>query len=287
MKTFAVAFTLLYVIPLSSTTVVVIRTPTHIVVAADSRITWDNNKLPATKGCKILQVKSSDRLVKGSNGIFYASSGFSLELQKQLVQEDVRHASSIAQAADTFSQQGDILARELLSRPQEQIDMFADQTRLGAIFFGIEDGIPKAVWVNFVQVGKDKAKLTLTPHISACPPDGFPNHMACPKKLENDHALAKIGFYDHIEYSMEHNATSLEGLSDQEIALRFVQMEIDHHSQYVSAPIDMMTLTKGGIPYWERNKDGVCSPNEKRWLKAKMKPRDRSTEPQSAPSAQH
>jgi hypothetical protein len=94
--------------------------------------------------------------------------------------------------------------------------------------------------------------------------------MGCPKKLENDHALAKTGFYDHINYAMEHGSKSLEGLSDQEIALRFVQMEIDHHSQYVSAPIDMMTLRKGGIPYWEPNKDGVCSPDEKPALKTKL-----------------
>jgi hypothetical protein len=110
MKTFAVAFTLLCVIPLNSTTVVVIRTP-RISLWRQIVVSLGQQQTSSHKGMQNPPVKGRDRLVKGSNDIFYASSGFSLDLQKQLVQEDVRHASSIAQAADTFSQQGDILAQ--------------------------------------------------------------------------------------------------------------------------------------------------------------------------------
>jgi hypothetical protein len=55
--------------PLHGTSIVLIRTPQHIVVAADSRITLDNNKLPPGKGCKIFRVIASERLVKGAADI--------------------------------------------------------------------------------------------------------------------------------------------------------------------------------------------------------------------------
>jgi len=240
---------------LRATTVVVIRNPNHIVVAADTRITRNNNQLPPAKRCKIMRVRGDERLVERSVDVYYTSSGFSLDLQQKLARDDIRRATSIAQAADMFSRQSKVLVQELQRWPQDEIEKLADRPRLEAVFFGIEDGIPKVVEVTFVQIGSNRKNLDLRPLVMACPQDESPAHEACPPELAQSRSFATLGIDDHIRRTLSHDI-SLEGKADEAIVRSLVKMEAQRHRDSVSQPIDLLTLDATGA-HWANG--GTCA----------------------------
>src|SRR5690242_21317269 len=74
-------------VAMKGTTVVVIWTPDHVVVGADSRVTYDamgSKESFADNGCKIMQ----------EGHVLYASSGFSKQFQYFLVSDSIKHATS-------------------------------------------------------------------------------------------------------------------------------------------------------------------------------------------------
>ena len=222
-----------------------------------------------------MQVRGNERQVEGSADVYYTGAGLSLDVQEKLAREDIRGARSIAEAADMFSRQARVLVQELQRRSEDQIDEFADQPRVEAIFFGIEEGIPKVVEVTFVQIGSSRKNLDLRPLVMACPEDNFPAHEACPPELAQTRSFATLGIDDHIRRALSH-ASSMEGKNDETIVRELVKMEAQRHRDSVSQPIDVLTLDATGAHWVE---GGTCAAS---WISESDKPSSKS-KPASSP----
>lgn len=231
--------------PGSATTIVVIHTSRHIVVAADSLwlSSYNGRDYFPRVSCKVMHLGS----------IYFSVSTLNTDgMQVQSLASDaIRDSTSVIDAANTFSRNlGKIAQRTAANEAESTIDRCWRKVCTEVVFFGIERGEPIMVRLRIEQIGKRRRSLKLIPHQDVCKRN-------CGGRCR---VIWVIG--QHTEISRENRKTPnlMNRNSDQELARRLVEMEKAALPQLVGGPIDVLTLDrKGG--HWMPNADGVCSRN--------------------------
>ena len=244
-------FALSFVLVLTSvrargTSIVVIRTPEHIVVAADSLWlhTKGNATLPPYKDCKMKRV----------GHIYFTAATVDTDARQvhSIAWQAMSNAKTIADAAHSFSlKSGELAARTAAHAGQELIDTCWGKSCTEALFFGIESGVPKLVLVKLEQVGKSRESLRFISHEFSCPG-------SCPAQPQ---VILCLGQQEEIAKFKNAHPDFLQRNSDQSAVKKLVEIEKDGVPQWVGGAIDVLTLDETGA-HWETNKDGKCWPEE-------------------------
>ena len=233
-------------VPGSSTTVVVIRTSEHIVVAADSL--WfassDWQTYHPFLACKLMQV----------GHIYFAVSSVdtdALEV-RAIARKAMAASASVNQAAESFLHHADQMARRTAAHEaQSTIDMCRKKICAEAVFFGIEQGVPIFARVALQQVGESRASLKFIPHKEECPGN-------CDRQKKK---VWIVGQRDQALRRQRENPEFMTRNSDEEIARQLVEFEKAAVPHYVGGPIDVLTLDVNGA-HWLPSQGGVCSSNQ-------------------------
>lgn len=230
--------------PSSATTIVVIHTPRHIVVAADSLwlSSYNGRDYFTRVSCKVMHLGS----------IYFSVSTLNTDgMQVQSLASDaIRDSTSVVDAANTFSRNlGKIAQRTAANEAKSTIDRCWRKVCTEVVFFGIERGEPIMVRLRIEQIGKRLTSLKLISHRDVCKRN-------CGGRRRVIWVLGQ-----HTELFRNRETPNLMNRdSDQELARRLVQVEKAALPQLVGGPIDVLTLdSKGG--HWMPNDGGVCSRN--------------------------
>jgi hypothetical protein len=235
----------------SATTIVVIRTPEHLVVAADSLIvTWGPGSATLISHvCKLHQQDATFFAIEGMS-IVYAGTGFSAE---QLARQAVAHTASLEQAGLYFARiaagpYGRVMT--IMRRVDRRGWNLIAQHRghgipLVAVFFGIEQGVPKYVIVGFrVSIGK---RIAVVADVASCPGS------ACGDESDRkqwtilgqaEAAYHEMGGGDHNSF-----ARFQQGHSDAQMARSLISIEEQSAPDTVGGPINIVTVDASGA-HW-------------------------------------
>jgi hypothetical protein len=227
-----------------ATTIVMIRTPTHIVVAADSLWSFQigDQDLPPQIGCKVRRV----------GNIYFTGSSTNVDgrQMEHLALQAMMASRSAAAAADRFVlASGKLAARTAALEKDSVIDRCWRRACAEAVFFSIEEGVPTIVEIRFEQLGESRESLTLKPHKFSCP-----GH--CP---DRPRTVLLFGRKQYIDKVAQKKAKSLQ--SDENTARKLVEIEKDAEPRYVGGPIDVLTLDAEGS-HWSPVGGGACSSDE-------------------------
>jgi hypothetical protein len=233
-------------VPGSSTTVVVIRTSEHIVVAADSlwfaSSDWQNYR--PFLACKLMQV----------GHIYFAVSAVDTDAfeVRAIARKAIAASASVNQAAESFLHNADQMARRTAAHEdQSTIEMCRKKICVEAVFFGIEQGIPVFTKVALQQVGGSRASLKFIPHKDRCPGN-------CDRQKKK---LWIVGQRDQALRRQRENPEFMTRNSDEEIARQLVEFEKAAVPHYVGGPIDVLTLDVNGA-HWAPSQGGMCSSDQ-------------------------
>src|SRR5881394_1729656 len=188
-----------------STSVVIIRTPKHIVVAADSLWTYQDGEraLPARLGCKIDEIGQ----------MYFTGSTTNADGQQMedLARRAVAASRSLEEAAHRFILfSHEMAARTARSENQSVIDMCSGRVCAETFFFGIERKVPKVIEIQFEQVGRSRNSLAFKPHEFGCPG-------RCPSRQQ---VFLYSGRTKAISELVRKNPKLLRRYSDQDLARR-------------------------------------------------------------------
>jgi len=230
--------------PLLSTTIVMIRTPGRIVVAADSLWSYQKGEQELTPriGCKVRRV--GDIYFTGSSTNVDGLQMEHLALQAMLT------SRSAAAAAERFVLAiGELAARTAALEKDSVIQRCWRRACAEAVFFGIEEGVPTIIEIRLEQVGESRESLKLKPHKFSCP-----GH--CPARPRT---VLLFGRKQYIDKVVQKQTKSFQ--SDENTARKLVEIEKNAEPQYVGGPIDVLTLDAGGF-HWNPVRGGACSSEE-------------------------
>jgi len=156
-----------------ATTIVVIRTPKHLVVGADSLVVnWHTPEVPAHfYTCKLHKQESMLFVIQGM-GIVHRKTNFSAE---RLARQAISSSSSLKQAAVQFVRTSSApyarVMRDLKTQDPSGWSLVAQHHGTGipliAIFFGFEGGVPKYV-VAGLRVNEGTT-LSVSSDTASCP----------------------------------------------------------------------------------------------------------------------
>jgi len=229
-----------------ATTVVLVRTREHIVIAADSLWlgTTDWHRYFPYIGCKITQV----------GDVYFAVSTVDTDaMQVQaLARRAISHSASIIDAARNFRGTVDEIAKRTAAHEvQSNIAMCRRKICTEVVFFGIEQGVPVIDGLKLEQVGETRESLKLVPHEYRCPGD-------CDQRQRT---VWIIGRRDRILRNGKLDPDFVARPLDEEAARHLVELEAAAHPQYVGGPIDVLLLNSMG-PHWMLVEGGTCSAEE-------------------------
>ena len=235
------------------TTVIVYRTPSKIVIGADTLYT-------------VGFTTSSQRICKITNigDISVAATGFVYDAQNAfdayaLARKARRHSSGIIAAARRFEQS----ARPGLERAmrlERQLDPATykneNDPALSVLFAGIEDGVPIFAVISFFHSQNSSKPMAVTPHLDVCPgnacrPDGSAFFV-----LGDRNACCDSGRSAFFVLGQRY-VPAPSGLTDDPVSAirQFIQAKIDRFPKRVGGPIDILTISKDG-EVW--NQKGKC-----------------------------
>ena len=234
---------------ITGTTVVIIRTPAEIVMAADSAVqeTGEDGTSDVGVTCKIAQI--------GEN-VFFAAAGWVGDtsgafLAPLVAIQCCSTNHRFLDAVKAFEN----AAKSPLSDAFEDIrqrkigPVLDGMTALETVFAGFENGVLKYSVSHFSVKLDNAGFISITAERATnCPSAHAPN--------EN---LSAIGKNTHIRsYLASHRREiNLPTADKAELVRRLIQLEIDNDPNgYVREPIVILRLTQKG-PEWVRN-EGVC-----------------------------
>lgn len=232
--------------PGSATTIVLIHTPDHIVVAADSLwlSSYDGRDYFPRISCKVRRVGS----------IYFSVSTLDTDGMQvlSLASQAISHSDSVVDAANNFSRTLDVIAQKAAAHEtQSTLDRCWRKICTEVVFFEIEARQPIVVRLRIEQIGKNRGSLKLIPHRDICK-----------RKCGGRSRIAWIiGQRDEISRRSKADPALMNRYSDQELARRLVEIEKASLPQLVGGPIDVLTLDSTG-GHWLPNSAGVCSPDE-------------------------
>jgi len=229
---------------LLATTIVMIRTASHIVVAADSLWSYQKGEqeLPPRIGCKVRRVGK----------IYFTGSSTNVDgrQMERLALQAMMTSRSAAGAADRFVlASGELAARTAALEKDSVIDRCWRRACAEAVFLSIEEGVPTVVEIRLEQQGESRESLKLKPHKFSCP-----GH--CP---DRPRTVLLFGRKQYIDKVVQKQTKSFQ--SDENTARKLVEIEKNAEPQYVGGPIDVLTLDAGGF-HWNPVRGGACSSEE-------------------------
>jgi hypothetical protein len=231
-----------------ATTIVLIRTPSHIVVGADSLIVnWQTTS--ATRHlylCKLHKQQSIFFAVMGI-GIVHSGLRFSAE---QMARIAIDHSDSLGQASAYFAriavQPYARVMRTMRADNPDQWKLVAQYKGQGiplvVIFFGMENAVPKYVVAGFrVSTGKH---ITVVAHTVSCPghaceSDEYRKHTAI--LGQSQAAYRRIGGMDQTSFGKFQG-----GRSDIEIVRSIIAIEEHSAPAWVGGAIEVVSLDAAG-----------------------------------------
>ncbi len=227
-------------------TVAYIRTPTEIVVGADSIMVAAED--PSMKGtaCKIIQIESSNLFIAMVGLCPYASADFNYIPE---VIQAYHSKKTIKGAADTFSKNIIIpltkKVKNLRDNPRVNYARdFEGKAVVSIMFFGFEKNIPVVCQREFVAITSPTNKIEI--HL---------NHLDCPGDCNNKVAANILREHDAVKKAMAMNPQSFNIKTSGVTAIveKIIQTEIDYFKGKepckVGPPISILQITKNGAQW--------------------------------------
>jgi|GEM_PF-757374 len=218
------------------TSIVVVRTPSEVVLGADSRATFDDGKIVTYKAvCKIYQ----------SKGIFYAIAGLTVNPITGFdpaiaISNEIDRTSAISMLVPAVERAMAIrLTRELEWQKRERPAMYQryvvenDNMALSVVIAGTENGLP----VFYARAFKADGTILREDH----PAGTFTVWIGKAKAIER--FVARNRNYD----------------SPTEAVRTLIQLEVDDSEPSVGPPIDIVRITKDGACWIQHKKE--CDEN--------------------------
>ena len=242
----------------SATTIVVIRTPQHIVVGSDSLIVnWSSG--PANShsyNCKVKKQGATFFAMEGM-GLVHFKSGFSVE---ELARHAIRSSSSMQQAAADFARHAaEPYARVITAMKKEYPKGWKLISQYGShaiplivVFFGIENGISKYVLVGFRVSGVKP--ITILTDTASCPGRACQGHSNSKYGViigESAMAYRRMGGKDQASFIRFQSQRS-----DVNMAHFLIAMEEESAREVVGGPINVVTVDAPGASW--STPSGTC-----------------------------
>lgn len=255
----SVMFTV-FVAKVHATTIVIIRTPQHVVAGADSLIThWSvGGTISKSQACKLHRQNATFFAIEGM-GIAHPGTGFSAE---QLARRAVMGSKSIRDATLYFARMATTPYARVMTRMRKESPSswaLIQQHRgtgiaLVAVFFGIEKWVSTYGVVGIrVSTGKQiiaVADTALCPG-SAC--EGYGSGTYGMIIGQSDAAYQRIGGVDQVSFAkFQHE------LSDISTVKAVIEIEKESVPDSVGGPIDIVTVDSAGA-HWS-DSVGSCAP---------------------------
>lgn len=226
------------------TAIAAIRTPTQIVVAADSKEVSFSGTSLSDEICKIRQ----------AGPVFYAVHGLSRDIRTgfnvfNMIEAGNKPGSTIKDLADTFERS----AREPLQQIAERVrnydrdqfrSNFIDSDPLGVLFFGIENGEVTVSYRRFVISTAPSLPVALTVQRYDCPGPSCTRATTIDIFVGTEAAAFKRDNPDYLKKDLIEAVRS------------YIQFSIDRHGDAYGPPIDIIRLTRDGAEWVQRK--GSC-----------------------------
>ena len=222
----------------SSTTVIVVRTPTEIYIGADSKITDVRNESLTSTACKIRQV----------DDLFFAFSGLpkmpGVESDlMEIIEEASRDGGTIADKVEEFD---DIITDEwsegLQELKKERPQFYKEEVK-GRII----------LQVAFAGIQKRKPVFFLI-HIKAVERDGFPaidiSKKSCPGDCQQGKVIAYFGHTGALKQYMSDRSNAWKSGYVQGIR-KLITLQMEAQPEYVGPPIDILHIDRMGAEWIE------------------------------------
>jgi hypothetical protein len=236
---------LLFAFPIASTTVVVLRMPTSITVAADSLIAGETEKLT---GCKIGSNIGYRISFAMSGRVQHSKAGF---YALPLAISAIKGATNAADAAARFGKTAapkfrDMMIFERGHTPRDFKELMKDPQPVKVAFVAFEQGVA-AYTISTVTPTAKGNDIAVTSHESSCPGDACPDGGGRVIVLGEDQA-AIAALSDKNFFHAFSNPAS--------VVKRLVEIEIEAKPDKVGPPISILTIDASGA-HW--NEKGACS----------------------------
>jgi hypothetical protein len=247
-----VAIVAISVLRSSATTIVLIRTPKHVVVGADSlMVDWQKASSTPNSCSRKIHKQGKIFFTISGMGVVYPGSGFSAERLGRLA---VERSASMEEASRKFARvavgpYAQVMQAMQLSSPHDWnlVKQYrGNGITLVIVFFGMEKGISKYVAVGLrVSIGK---RIIVTANTASCP------GTACEDDRDTKHAII-IGqseaAYRHIGGAGQGLFRRFQGKrSDPEIARSIIAIEEQSVPSLVGGPIQVLTVDALG-EHWD------------------------------------
>lgn len=227
----------------AATTIVAVRTPSEIVIGADSKVTDTYGNASANRACKIVQ----------AGNLFFAYEGLARDRRTGFdIVQTASHALELKPQA-TVSEKVSILTgfvtsglfAELLSLKQYDPDTYREkieggQTFLKILIAGFEGGRP----LLFVRQFRAAPSGRREPGVSVVPDD-------CPADCTDAFVIKSLGETDAIDGLPEETQGFWQG-GVAEGVRRLIETEIAARSEYVGPPVDILRIDKTGAQWVQK-----------------------------------
>jgi len=255
---------------LEGTTVVVVRTPKHFVVAADSLWIGVDPASPSHEEHKFLC-----KIIRFGH-IYFVAATVDVDGRQLMAfaAQAMKTSATVAEAAHGLAVKSDEIAKRTAKAPQVAIDGCWGRRCAQAMFFGIESGVPTWVVVNFEQAGNSRQNLKFIPHEIPC----------LGKCLDMPRSVIVIGQNEAIDHNSRTDPNFIKRYSEQDVARKLVELEEQADPEEVGGPIDVLTLDAEGA-HWAYVKGGTCSPEDETKPKKPKSKAERVKPPQMHASA--
>jgi hypothetical protein len=236
----------LYATPAGATTVVIIRTPQEVVIAADSAAAIHGDGLSATTQtvCKIYEVDGA--------GLFFAVSGLVNDPQTgfnvpRLVASAIGNSESMGtRLAEVERTVQAAVLRELPQvkqrDPAEYAKLIDSKGAVTVAVAGIDAGVPATASFSLGFAVSPKGEIEPSTIRESCPGN-------CPS------GVRAFWFGEGGAIERLRAAGGLPQLGTPELARYLVQVEIDAGAPDVSGPVDVVRILPSG-PVWVQKKPG-------------------------------
>jgi hypothetical protein len=231
----------------SGTTVVVYRSPTQIVVAADTLLLVSKGTgFERRRMCKI----------RSSRGLYFAAAGLTKNSRAgysvvSLAERACAQSRNVIDAAKRFEffslKPFETIARRYQRKSPEfyRVQIKEKPEPLQVVFMGIDRGVPTFALVTFTT-SETKGLVSVTPHVKVCPGVQCPTGETVTILGENvnaDRATHEPSFFREVRHD------------PQSMLHRLVQIEATADPSRVAAPFDILTISTTGS---EWNEQGYC-----------------------------